>query len=229
MAHRAILTQEVGAIFYGRAGAERSDGRHGHRRRVLGAGRRSRSAAALGVVVVRNLIHAVVFLILSFIGVAGLYITLSADFVAVAQILIYAGAVSVLLLFAIVLTPSGRARQPGELPAAAGAAAGAARGVHARLCRDRHELGDLGPGGLRGDGVGDRRSAARQVRAAVRDRVGAAASGDDRRDRAGAAGGRDGGRRSSVRRPRALPDPRRAAVLHRAVPGAGEAELRSAC
>jgi NADH:ubiquinone oxidoreductase subunit 6 (subunit J) len=61
--------------------------------------------AALGVVVVRNLIHAVVFLILSFVSVAGLYITLSADFVAVAQILIYAGAVSVLLLFAIVLTP----------------------------------------------------------------------------------------------------------------------------
>jgi NADH:ubiquinone oxidoreductase subunit 6 (subunit J) len=63
--------------------------------------------AALGVVVVRNLIHAVVFLILSFVSVAGLYITLSADFVAVAQILIYAGAVSVLILFAIVLTPRG--------------------------------------------------------------------------------------------------------------------------
>jgi NADH:ubiquinone oxidoreductase subunit 6 (subunit J) len=63
--------------------------------------------AALGVVVVRNLIHAVVFLILSFVGVAGLYITLSADFVAVTQILIYAGAVSVLILFAIVLTPTG--------------------------------------------------------------------------------------------------------------------------
>ena len=59
------------------------------------------------MVVVRNLVHAVVFLIVSFIGVAGLYITLSADFVAVAQILIYAGAVSVLILFAIVLTPRG--------------------------------------------------------------------------------------------------------------------------
>jgi NADH-quinone oxidoreductase subunit J len=61
--------------------------------------------SALGVVVVRNLIHAVVFLVVSFMGVAGLYITLSADFVAVTQILIYAGAVSVLILFAIVLTP----------------------------------------------------------------------------------------------------------------------------
>ena len=61
--------------------------------------------SALGVIVVRNLIHAVVFLIVSFMGVSGLYITLSADFVAVTQVLIYAGAVSVLILFAIVLTP----------------------------------------------------------------------------------------------------------------------------
>ncbi len=62
-------------------------------------------AAALMVVAARNLIHAVLFLILSFIGVAGLYLTLSADFVAVTQILIYAGAISVLILFAILLTP----------------------------------------------------------------------------------------------------------------------------
>ena len=61
--------------------------------------------SALMVVVVRNLIHAVVYLILSFLGTAGLYITLSADFVAVAQVLIYAGAISILFLFAIMLTP----------------------------------------------------------------------------------------------------------------------------
>ena len=61
--------------------------------------------SALAVVAVRDLIRAVVLLITSFLGVAGLYITLSADFVAVVQVLIYAGAVSVLLLFAIMLTP----------------------------------------------------------------------------------------------------------------------------
>jgi NADH-quinone oxidoreductase subunit J len=61
--------------------------------------------SALMVGVVRDLVHAVLFLILSFIGVAGLYLTLSADFVAVVQVLIYAGAVSVLMLFAILLTP----------------------------------------------------------------------------------------------------------------------------
>jgi len=61
--------------------------------------------AALMVVAVRNLIHAVVFLIISFLGIAGLYVTLSADFVAVTQILIYVGAISILFLFAIMLTP----------------------------------------------------------------------------------------------------------------------------
>ena len=62
-------------------------------------------ASALMVSLVRDLIHAVLFLILTFIGVSGLYITLSADFVAVVQVLIYAGAISVLMLFAILLTP----------------------------------------------------------------------------------------------------------------------------
>ena len=61
--------------------------------------------SALMVVAARNLVHAVVFLVVSFVGVAGLYITLSADFVAVTQVLIYAGAIAVLMLFAIVLTP----------------------------------------------------------------------------------------------------------------------------
>jgi NADH-quinone oxidoreductase subunit J len=61
--------------------------------------------SALMVAAVRNLLHAVLFLVLSFVGVAGLYITLSADFVAVVQVLIYAGAIAVLMLFAIMLTP----------------------------------------------------------------------------------------------------------------------------
>lgn len=61
--------------------------------------------SALMVATVHDLIHAVLFLILSFVGIAGLYITLSADFVAMVQILIYAGAISVLMLFSILLTP----------------------------------------------------------------------------------------------------------------------------
>ncbi|MDE3097107.1 MAG: NADH-quinone oxidoreductase subunit J [Chloroflexota bacterium] len=67
-------------------------------------------ASALMVAAVRDLIHAVLFLVLSFVGVAGIYVVLSADFVAVAQILIYAGAISVLLVFAVMLTPAGDRR-----------------------------------------------------------------------------------------------------------------------
>ncbi len=70
---------------------------------------------ALLVAAVRNLVHAVLFLVLSFLGIAGLYIVLSADFVAVVQILIYAGAISVLMLFAVMLTPLS-ARDNGESP-----------------------------------------------------------------------------------------------------------------
>ncbi|MBI1885587.1 MAG: NADH-quinone oxidoreductase subunit J [Chloroflexi bacterium] len=61
--------------------------------------------SALMVVAVRNLVHAVVYLILSFVGVAGIFVLLSADFLAVAQVLIYAGAIPVLIIFAIMLTP----------------------------------------------------------------------------------------------------------------------------
>jgi NADH:ubiquinone oxidoreductase subunit 6 (subunit J) len=62
--------------------------------------------AAFGIILTQNLLHAVLLLILSFVAMAGLYLTLSADFVAVAQVLIYAGAVGVLIIFAIMLTPT---------------------------------------------------------------------------------------------------------------------------
>lgn len=61
--------------------------------------------SALYIVAARNLVHAVLALIVSFVGVAGLFVTLSADFVAVAQVLVYAGAIGVLSIFAIMLTP----------------------------------------------------------------------------------------------------------------------------
>ena len=61
---------------------------------------------ALMVAFVRELIQAVLFLALTFVGVAGIYVVLSADFVAVVQVLIYAGAVAVLMTFAVMLTPA---------------------------------------------------------------------------------------------------------------------------
>ena len=62
--------------------------------------------SALAVVLARNLFRAALFLVASFGGVAGLYVILNADFLAAVQVLIYVGAISVLLLFAILLTPN---------------------------------------------------------------------------------------------------------------------------
>jgi NADH-quinone oxidoreductase subunit J len=61
--------------------------------------------AAGGVMVSRNLLHAVLFLILTFVGIAGFFVLLSADFIAMAQVIIYVGAIAVLVLFAVLLTP----------------------------------------------------------------------------------------------------------------------------
>jgi NADH-quinone oxidoreductase subunit J len=59
---------------------------------------------ALFAITLRNLIHCVLSLILFFLGIAGHYFLLRADFIGAVQILIYIGAVAVLMLFAIMLT-----------------------------------------------------------------------------------------------------------------------------
>jgi NADH-quinone oxidoreductase subunit J len=68
--------------------------------------------AALGVMVARGLFHAVLLLVVTFIGIAGFFVLLSAEFLAMAQIVIYVGAISVLLLFAVLLTPGESRRNP---------------------------------------------------------------------------------------------------------------------
>jgi NAD(P)H-quinone oxidoreductase subunit 6 len=59
--------------------------------------------ASLGVVLFSNIVYSAFLLGGVFISISGLYILLNADFVAAAQILIYVGAVNVLILFAIML------------------------------------------------------------------------------------------------------------------------------
>lgn len=60
-------------------------------------------AAAMGVVLSPSIVYAAFLLGLVFLGIAGMYLLLNADFVAAAQVLIYVGAVNVLILFAIML------------------------------------------------------------------------------------------------------------------------------
>jgi NADH-quinone oxidoreductase subunit J len=60
--------------------------------------------AAIMVVTAKDIIHAALWLISSFCGVGALYLLLEAEFLAIVQLLVYVGAISVLVLFAIMLT-----------------------------------------------------------------------------------------------------------------------------
>ncbi|MBM4432498.1 MAG: NADH-quinone oxidoreductase subunit L [Chloroflexi bacterium] len=80
---------------------------------VIGVG------AALAVVLLGNVFRAALSLIVCFLAVAGIYVTLSAGFLAAVQVLIYVGAIAILIILAIMLTrevqrgsPFGRLRAP---------------------------------------------------------------------------------------------------------------------
>jgi NADH-quinone oxidoreductase subunit J len=60
--------------------------------------------SAIGMLSTRNIVHAAFWMLASMLGTAGVYMLLSAEFVALVQIMVYAGAVAVLMLFAIMLT-----------------------------------------------------------------------------------------------------------------------------
>jgi len=66
----------------------------------------------LAVVTLRNIIHSAVAMMICFGSLAGMYALLGAPIVAAAQVLIYLGAISVLILFAIMLTQAGDASLP---------------------------------------------------------------------------------------------------------------------
>src|SRR3989304_645620 len=60
--------------------------------------------SAFFVVTTRNIVHAAFFLLFTFFGVAGIYVLLGADFVAIVQLIIYVGGILILLLFGVMLT-----------------------------------------------------------------------------------------------------------------------------
>lgn len=65
---------------------------------------------AVFTVISRNLVHAALFLAITLAGIAGVFLLLGADFVALVQIVVYVGAITVLFLFGLMLTraPIGR-------------------------------------------------------------------------------------------------------------------------
>ena len=58
----------------------------------------------LGVVTAKNVVHSALFLILALLGVAAVFILLASEFLAIVQVLVYGGAVTILILFAMMLT-----------------------------------------------------------------------------------------------------------------------------
>lgn len=62
---------------------------------------------AVGVVAMRQPVHSALFLLLSFFGIAALFVTLRAEFLAAVQILVYAGGIMVLFLFVVMLVNPG--------------------------------------------------------------------------------------------------------------------------
>jgi len=71
------------------------------------------AVSALRVVTTKNVVHAALYLVLVLSGVAGIFILLAAEFLAIVQILVYVGAIVVLFLFGIMLTraPIGRSNE----------------------------------------------------------------------------------------------------------------------
>ncbi len=60
--------------------------------------------AAVAVIQLQDIFRAALMLVVTFLTVAGLFVLLNAEFLAVVQVLIYAGAISVLIIFAVLLT-----------------------------------------------------------------------------------------------------------------------------
>jgi NADH-quinone oxidoreductase subunit J len=65
-------------------------------------------ASALGLVLKRNAIHGALFLVVNLGAVAALYLTLGAEFLAAVQVIVYAGAIMVLFVFAIMVLIPGK-------------------------------------------------------------------------------------------------------------------------
>ncbi|MEW6045824.1 MAG: NADH-quinone oxidoreductase subunit J [Bacillota bacterium] len=72
--------------------------------------------SAYGVVVAPKLMHSALWLGAAFVGMAGLFLLLDADFLAAAQILIYVGAITTMILFGIMLSDIRDLRAPGVEP-----------------------------------------------------------------------------------------------------------------
>ena len=75
-------------------------------------------AAALGTVLARNLVRAALYLVAFFFTVACQFVLLEAEFLAALQVLVYIGAVAIILMFGIMLTRNIQGDDPSSNPSA---------------------------------------------------------------------------------------------------------------
>lgn len=108
--------------------------------------------SGLVVVIERNLFRAALYLVLALFGVAGLFVLLEAGFLAVVQIFIYAGAIAILIIFAVMLTR--RVMNPDTPQVNSQSAASVALAIvlfallALVLAPDQLQIGDLTLGGI---------------------------------------------------------------------------------
>jgi NADH-quinone oxidoreductase subunit J len=76
------------------------------------------AGSAIAAVSLRNLVHCALSLVVTFVGLAALFLQLNAEFVGLAQILVYVGAVAILIVFAILLTRGSETEPPPSIAAA---------------------------------------------------------------------------------------------------------------
>ena len=114
--------------------------------------------AALCVVLLKNVFRAAILLVTCFLGVAGIFILLSADFLAAMQILIYVGAISILVILAIMLTKELSVGSPSnkfKIPAAIIAALFCAGVIYAIL-NTNWQISSVTPPGTTTSGLADK-------------------------------------------------------------------------
>jgi len=76
------------------------------------------AGSAIAAVSLRNLVHCALSLVVTFAGLAALFLQLNAEFVGFAQILVYVGAVAILIVFAILLTRGTESAPPAPITTA---------------------------------------------------------------------------------------------------------------
>ena len=115
------------------------------------------SIAAFRLVTTRNVVHGALYLVVTLAMVGGVYLLLAAEFVAWVQVLIYVGAIVVLVLFSLMLTkaPIGREALDNQQRVAAAIVAAAVLGGLAFLIQDAFWNRDIHPVQTTAAGIGN--------------------------------------------------------------------------